>query len=153
MCGGSAKSQKMCYTVKFLTTLICWKRGETTINLSRNVRKRTFEYVRPAKIQIRLRFRAVWSESSLDAFWIDKDAKFLYADIKDSDQTAWLRRLIWVFVQRSCNKVCFLTLRFNLILKDGDGIYPRDSHELAYFSWFFFFFFFYLTCWKMNKIK
>ena len=38
------------------------------------VRKRTFVYERPAKIQIRLRIRAVWSESSLDAFWIAKDA-------------------------------------------------------------------------------
>ena len=28
----------------------------------------TFGYVRPAKIQISLRIRAVWSESSLDAF-------------------------------------------------------------------------------------
>ena len=33
--------------------------------MSRNVRKRTFEHVRPAKIQISLRIRAVWSESSL----------------------------------------------------------------------------------------
>ena len=31
---------------------------------SRNVKKRTFRNVRPAKIQIRLRIRAVWSESS-----------------------------------------------------------------------------------------
>ena len=36
----------------------------------------TFRLVRPVKIQIRLRIRAVWSESSLNAFWIAKDAKF-----------------------------------------------------------------------------
>ena len=35
--------------------------------MSRNVRKRTFGHVRPAKIQISLRIRAVWSESSLAA--------------------------------------------------------------------------------------
>ena len=49
--------------------------------------KRTFGLERPAKIQIRLRIRAVWSESSLDAFWIAKDAKFLHAATK-TDQTA-----------------------------------------------------------------
>ena len=42
--------------------------------MSRNVWKRPFGHVRPAKIQISLRIRAVWSESSLGAFWIAKDA-------------------------------------------------------------------------------
>ena len=74
------------------------------------IRKRTFGHVRPVKIQISLRIRAVWSESSLNAFWIAKDAKFLYADNEDSDQTARMRRLIWVFVGRTCEKVRFLTL-------------------------------------------
>ena len=68
-----------------------------------NVRKRTFAYERPVyerpvKIQIRLRIRAVWSESLLDAFWIAKDAKFLHAVYGDSDQTLQMRSLIWVFV-------------------------------------------------------
>ena len=49
--------------------------------LNRNVRKRTFEHVRPVKIQIRLRIRAVWSETSLGAFWIANDAKFLHAEV------------------------------------------------------------------------
>ena len=64
-----------------------------------------------AKIQISLRIRAVWSESSLGAFWIAKDAKFLYADNEDYDQTARMRRLIWVFVGRTCKNVCFLMLK------------------------------------------
>ena len=33
-------------------------------HLNRNIRKRNFRYVRPVKIQISLRIRAVWSESS-----------------------------------------------------------------------------------------
>ena len=74
--------------------------------------KRTFEDVRPVKIQIRLRIRAVWSESSLDAFWIAKDAKFLREDKEDSNQTSWMRRLIWVFPGRTCPRVRFLTFRF-----------------------------------------
>ena len=48
----------------------------------------TFERMRPAKIQTSLRIRAVWSESSLGAFWIAKTTKFLHADNEDwSDYT------------------------------------------------------------------
>ena len=48
--------------------------------MSRNVRKHIFRYAHPAKIQINLCIRALWSESSLGTFWIAKDAKFLHAD-------------------------------------------------------------------------
>ena len=41
--------------------------------------------MRQAKIKISLRFRTAWSESSLSASWIAKDAKFLHADNEDSD--------------------------------------------------------------------
>ena len=47
---------------------------------SRNVRQRTFGYLRPANIQVSLRFRALCSESSLGAFLIAKNAKILHAD-------------------------------------------------------------------------
>ena len=63
---------------------------------NRNVKKRTLGHVRPVKIQISLRECAGWSESSLVAFWIAKDTKFLQADSEDSDQTERMRRLIWV---------------------------------------------------------
>ena len=53
--------------------------------LRHKVRKRTFGHVRPAKYQISLRIRAVWSESLLCAFWIAKDAKILHKDNEDSD--------------------------------------------------------------------
>ena len=53
--------------------------------MCRKMRKRTFGHVRPAKIQISLRVRAVWSESSLCTFYIAKDANFLHADNEDSD--------------------------------------------------------------------
>ena len=58
--------------------------------MSRNVRKRTFEQMRPAKNQIRLCESdqpAVLLESSLSDCWLAKDVKFLLAD-KGSDQTA-----------------------------------------------------------------
>ena len=50
--------------------------------------------MRPAKIQISLRIRAFWSESSLGAFWIARDTMFVHADNKDTDQIARIRRLI-----------------------------------------------------------
>ena len=43
--------------------------------------------MRLAKIQINLRIRALRSESSLGAFLIAKDAKFLHTDNEDSDQS------------------------------------------------------------------
>ena len=56
----------------------------------------------------------VWLVSSLDTFWIAKNAKFLHADNEDSNQPARMRRLIWVCVWRNCQKVRFLTLRLTL---------------------------------------
>ena len=55
--------------------------------------------VRPAKTQISLGIRPVWSESSLCAKWVAKDPMFLQADSEYSDQTG--RRLIWVFAGRT----------------------------------------------------
>ena len=43
--------------------------------------------VRPAKTQISLGIRPVWSESSLCAQLVAKDPLFLHADSEDSDQT------------------------------------------------------------------
>ena len=54
--------------------------------------------VRPAKTQISLGIRPVWSESSLCAQWVAKDPRFLHVDSEDSDQTGQMPRLIWVFV-------------------------------------------------------
>ena len=74
--------------------------------------------MRPAKIQISLRIRAIWSESSQGEFRIAKDAKFLHADNEDSNQTARKRRPIWVIVGRTCHKVRFLTSRIVLITEN-----------------------------------
>ena len=66
---------------------------EITLHSSLNLRKRTFGHVLLAKIQISLRIGEVWSESSLSAFWIAKDAKFLHADNEKSHQTVRRRRI------------------------------------------------------------
>ena len=78
--------------------------------ISRNVRKCTFEHALSVKIQISLRIRTVWSAVSLPEFWIASAAKFHHADNEDSDQIALMRRLIWVFVGRTYEKVSFLTV-------------------------------------------
>ena len=57
--------------------------------------------VRPAKTQISLGIRTVWSESSLSAQWVAKDPSFLRADSEDTDQTGRMPRLIWVFAGRT----------------------------------------------------
>ena len=80
-------------------------------HFSRNVRKRPFVHVRPAKTQISLCIRAVWSESSLGAFCIAKDAKFLHAYNEYFDLTARVRRLIWVYTGSMRQKVRFLAWR------------------------------------------
>ena len=60
-------------------------------------RDKTNVAVRPAKTQISLGIRPVWSESSLCAQWVAKGPSFLHADSEDSDQTGRMPRLIWVF--------------------------------------------------------
>ena len=52
--------------------------------------------MRPAKTQISLGIRPVWSESSLCAQWVAKDQIFLHVDSEDSDQTGWMPiRPVW----------------------------------------------------------
>ena len=58
---------------------------------------------------------AVWSEFSLGTFRIANAAKFLHADYDDSELTVWMCRLIWLFVDRTCQIVRFLMLRLELL--------------------------------------
>ena len=77
--------------------------------------------VRPAKTQISLGIRPVWSESLLCAHWVAKDPGFLHADSEDSDQTWLMPRLIWVsawhtltlFVLSCRGSYCY-SLKFNI---------------------------------------
>ena len=60
--------------------------------MSRCVRKCAFEHMRPVKVLIRLRECAVWSvwsESSLGAFRIARDAQFRQANNEDSGLREW----------------------------------------------------------------
>ena len=51
--------------------------------MSLSVSKQTFRHICIVKIQISLCIHTIWSESSLGAFIIANDAKFLHADNED----------------------------------------------------------------------
>ena len=72
--------------------------------------------VRPAKTQISLVFRPVWSESSLCGQRIAVGPSFLHADSEDSDQTGRMPRLIWVFAGHTCHFVGFVMRRLKSLL-------------------------------------
>ena len=57
--------------------------------------------VRPAKTQISLGIRPVWSESSLSAWRSIESLATHWAHSEDSDQTGRMPRLIWVFAERT----------------------------------------------------
>ena len=57
--------------------------------------------VRPAKTQISLGIRPVWSESSLSAWRKLGSLAAHWAHSEDSDQTGQMHRLIWVFSGRT----------------------------------------------------
>ena len=74
---------------------ICWS------EMSRLMTKPTKWYVRPAKTQISLGIRPVWSESSLSAWRKLGSLATHWARSEVSDQTGWMPRLIWVFAGRT----------------------------------------------------
>ena len=71
----------------------------------RHEKKNNIMSVRPAKTQISLGIRPIWSESSLCIQWVAKDPSFLSVDSKDSDQTRRMHGLIWVFAERTVHFV------------------------------------------------
>ena len=90
--------------------------------MSQRTTKPTKLHVRPAKTQISLGIRPIWSESLLYAQWIAKDPSFLHADSEDSGQTGRMPRLIWVFAGRTCHFVGFV-LHWLIYLWNSMGIY------------------------------
>ena len=79
---------------------------DTTDYLSR---KRTFRHVRPAKLQISLQIYALWSESTLSAFWIS----LVHLDNKNHPVMMMLKTRI--FVSNKCFGILLHILRFQEI--------------------------------------
>ena len=71
------------------------------LHMSRLMTKPTKWQMRPAKTQISLSIRPVWSESSLSAWRKLGSLATHWALSKDSDQTGWMPSLIWVFAGHS----------------------------------------------------
>ena len=54
------------------------------------------------------------SNPVLCAQWVAEDQRFLHADSEESDQTAWMPRLIWVFAGLTCHFVGFVMRWFKM---------------------------------------
>ena len=79
--------------------------------MSRLVTKPTKWHVRPAKTQISLGIRPVWSDSSLSGWTKLGSLAIHWAHSEDSDPTGRMPRLIWVFAGRTCHFVGFVWRR------------------------------------------
>ena len=79
--------------------------------------------VRPAKTQISLGIRPVWSESSLSAWRKLGSLATHRAHSEDSDQTGQMPRLIWVFAGRT----------LTLLVLSCRGSYNIGSHVTLWF--------------------
>ena len=87
------------------------------LNVSHLMTKPTKWPLRPAKTQISLGIRLVWSKSSQCAQWVAEDPMFLHADSEDSDQTGRMSRLICVFAERNGHFVGFVMRRLMYTLQ------------------------------------
>ena len=98
------------WTYKVLSKQCLYISADMEFHKCHNIWKCTFLQLHPAKIPIRLHIRAVWSESSMCAFFNSQGCEVSSLSQRRFYQTALVRRLIWGFVVRTCQKVRFLTL-------------------------------------------
>ena len=91
--------------------------------------KPTKWHVRPAKIQLSLGIRPVWSESSLSAGRKLGSLATHWVHSTDSDQTGQMPRLIWVFAGRACHFVGFLNyvVKTNAVRTEGQTLYTLQT--------------------------
>ena len=97
--------------------------------------------MRPTKTQIRLRMCVIWSESSLSAWRNFASLTIQNAPIEDSDQTARMRRLIWILAGRICPNRRYIffrwgsyTLKRNFEHTSKTAYYLKETHEVVYKS-------------------
>ena len=79
--------------------------------------KPTKWHVRPAKTQISLGIRPVWSEYSLSSWRKFGSLATHWAHSEDSGQTGRMPRLIWVFAGRICHFVGFVMRKLIFVWK------------------------------------
>ena len=126
---------------------------ESRNQLSRNVRKRTWKYVRIKKTQISLLIRAVWFESSLSPGNF-ASLTFQTAFSEDSDQTAQIAQsdlnLHWAHMSKGAfsdvmvrlifpiNEISLqreITLRLMSSLSISKGEYSSRNKDSQFFHW------------------
>ena len=91
--------------------------------------------LRPAKTQISLGIRPVWSEFSLCAQWVAKDPSFLHEDSEDADQTGRMPRMIWVFGGRTCHFVGFVMRQLNCHQMPTFSVFLINRTVLCWTKW------------------
>ena len=111
------KRSKTCFVVAWLNFVFSWKFSSFILKLYTEIHFKPYQLlmrymlskyepwhdktnevsVRPAKTQISLGIRPVWSESSLSAWRNHGSLATHWVHSEDSDQTGRMPRLIWVF--------------------------------------------------------
>ena len=92
--------------------------------------------MRPAKAQISLGIRPVWSESSLCAQWVTKEASFRRADSENLSR--WLYLLSRTLISEACtnryleqNHYAAITLK---IISGNHNLYLISESDLKYYA-------------------
>ena len=103
--------------------------------------------VRPAKTQISLCIRPVWSDSSLCAQWIAKDPSFLHEDPPGWSESSLGAHSFYWFCHVAAHVVCVISWQTEIIADLSESM-ELFSHRIfkilkAIFACFYFFFFFY----------
>ena len=101
--------------------------------LSRLTTKPTKWHVRPAKTQINLGIRPVWSESSLSTWGKLSSLAIIRAHSEASNQAGRMPRLIWVFAGRKGHFVGFVMRRLILLC-----LTCVNNTDFCYFEAFYF---------------
>ena len=95
--------------------------------------KPTKWYLRPAKTEVNLGIRPVWSGSSLSTWGKLKSLAIIRAHSEASDQTGWMSRLIWVFAGRKGHFVAFVMRRLMFVSLESTILISAISRR--FISW------------------
>ena len=102
--------------------------------MSRLMTKPTKWHVHTANTQISLGIRPVWSESSLSAWRKLGSLATHWAHSKDSDQTGWMPRLIWVFAGCTGHFIGFVMMQLIYLFKECSYWQPKVHSQRILFS-------------------
>ena len=145
------------YTIRgrsVIATPFCLFKVNSIEEMTRLMTKPTKWHVRPAKTQISLGIRPVWSESSLSAWRKLGSLATHWARSEDYDHIGRMPRLIWVFAGRT---VILLVLSWGqlkwlqaIVTVDRVSIMRVDKVSISSHSFFFSFLFFYIYTYNLQ---